>query len=50
MFHGWPHDLDRLPMSRFRVLERYYWAVKDAEKKAANPEDDESDGSPEPSE
>ena len=41
MFGGWPHDLNRLPLSEYKTLERYYFAVKDAEKKGRDGDDDD---------
>ena len=34
MFGGWPHELLAIPSSEYRRLQRYYFAVKDAEAKA----------------
>jgi hypothetical protein len=44
MFHGWPHELDGLPLSKMKVLENYYWTVKDAEQKAREGSDSDDEG------
>lgn len=40
MFGGWPHELLGLPMSEYRLLTRYYFAVKDAGKESASSDTD----------
>ena len=41
MFGGWPHELLTLPVSEFKVLTNYYFAVKSAESAAHSEGDSE---------
>lgn len=43
MFGGWPHELLAIPTSEYRRLQRYYFAVKDAESKARDTNDEPDD-------
>lgn len=44
MFGGWPHDLLAIPVSEYSRLKAYYFAVKEADERAGDPDDeDESD-------
>ncbi len=39
MFGQWPGDLEKMPVSEFRMLRNYYLAVKDMEKGEDSPPD-----------
>lgn len=43
MFGGWPHELLAIPVSEYRRLRHYYFAVKDAEAKARDSDGDNLD-------
>ena len=40
MFGGWPHEILALPLSEYRRLQHYYFAVKEKDAKAFEKPDD----------